>query len=163
MRKKRSSARVTVPDPKYKEVLVAQFINCVMKRGKKHLARRIIYDSFSLIEERTKTPGVEVFKKAVSNARPILEVRARRVGGATYQVPTEVRPARSLALAMRWLIGEKRYHGLILAVAALKKALGFQRVQVEAIKERELALLRSAVACQKNGAACLSHHALAVR
>lgn len=104
MRKKRSSARVTVPDPKYNEVLVAQFINCVMKRGKKHLARRIIYDSFSLIEERTKTPGVEVFKKAVSNARPILEVRARRVGGATYQVPTEVRPARSLALAMRWLI-----------------------------------------------------------
>ena len=75
-----------------------------MKKGKKHLARRIIYDSFSLIEERTKTPGVEVFKKAVSNARPILEVRARRVGGATYQVPTEVRPSRSLALAMRWLI-----------------------------------------------------------
>ena len=75
-----------------------------MKKGKKHLARRIIYDSFSLIEERTKTPGVDVFKKAINNARPILEVRARRVGGATYQVPTEVRPSRSLALAMRWLI-----------------------------------------------------------
>jgi small subunit ribosomal protein S7 len=75
-----------------------------MKQGKKHLARRIIYDSFSLIEERTKTPGVDVFKKAVGNTRPILEVRARRVGGATYQVPTEVRAGRSLALAMRWLI-----------------------------------------------------------
>lgn len=75
-----------------------------MKQGKKHLARRIIYDSFSLIEDRTKSAGVDVFKKAVSNTRPILEVKARRVGGATYQVPTEVRPGRSLALAMRWLI-----------------------------------------------------------
>lgn len=75
-----------------------------MKQGKKHLARRIIYDSFSLIEERTKATGVDVFKKAVSNTRPILEVKARRVGGATYQVPTEVRPGRSVALAMRWLI-----------------------------------------------------------
>ena len=75
-----------------------------MKQGKKHLARRIIYDSFSLIEERTKATGLETFKKAVSNARPVLEVKARRVGGATYQVPTEVRPGRSVALAMRWLI-----------------------------------------------------------
>ncbi|HCV42651.1 MAG TPA: 30S ribosomal protein S7, partial [Bacteroidetes bacterium] len=104
MRKKRSSSRVVASDPKYNETLVSQFINCVMKQGKKHLARRIIYDSFSLIEERTKTPGVDVFKKAISNTRPILEVRARRVGGATYQVPTEVRAGRSLALAMRWLI-----------------------------------------------------------
>jgi small subunit ribosomal protein S7 len=75
-----------------------------MKEGKKHLARRIIYDSFALIEERTKNPGVEVYKKAISNTRPILEVKARRVGGATYQVPTEVRSGRSVALAMRWLI-----------------------------------------------------------
>jgi len=104
VRKKRSSSRVVASDPKYNETLVSQFINCVMKQGKKHLARRIIYDSFSLIEERTKTPGVDVFKKAISNTRPILEVRARRVGGATYQVPTEVRAGRSLALAMRWLI-----------------------------------------------------------
>jgi small subunit ribosomal protein S7 len=104
VRKKTASSRSTAPDPKYNDVLVSQFVNCVMKKGKKNLARRIVYDSFSLIEEKTKTPGVEVFKKAVSNARPILEVRARRVGGATYQVPTEVRPSRSLAMAMRWLI-----------------------------------------------------------
>jgi small subunit ribosomal protein S7 len=104
VRKKRASGRAISPDPKYGDTLVSQFINCVMKKGKKHLARRIIYDSFSLIEERTKNPGVEVFKKAVNNTRPILEVRARRVGGATYQVPTEVRPSRSLALAIRWLI-----------------------------------------------------------
>ena len=75
-----------------------------MKRGKKNLARRIVYDAFSLIEERTKSTGIEVFRKAVHNVRPLLEVKARRVGGATYQVPTEVREARSVALAMRWLI-----------------------------------------------------------
>jgi small subunit ribosomal protein S7 len=104
VRKKRAASRVVIPDPKFNEVLVSQFINCVMKQGKKHLARRIIYDSFQLIEEKTKNPGVEVFKKAISNTRPILEVKARRVGGATYQVPTEVRSGRSVALAMRWLI-----------------------------------------------------------
>lgn len=104
MRKKTASARAVIPDPKYNDVLVSQFINCVMKQGKKHLARRIIYDSFSMIEDRTKIPGLDVFKKAVNNTRPILEVKARRVGGATYQVPTEVRGARSVALAMRWLI-----------------------------------------------------------
>ncbi len=95
---------MVIPDPKYNDVLVSQFINCVMKQGKKHLARRIIYDSFAMIEDRTKIPGLDVFKKAVNNTRPILEVKARRVGGATYQVPTEVRGARSVALAMRWLI-----------------------------------------------------------
>jgi small subunit ribosomal protein S7 len=86
-------------------VLVSEFINNIMKGGKKHLARRILYDAFSIIEERTKSTGLEVFKKAMSNARPVLEVKARRVGGATYQVPTEVRSGRSVALAIRWLSG----------------------------------------------------------
>jgi small subunit ribosomal protein S7 len=94
-----------VPDPKYHDVLVSQFINSIMKSGKKHLARDIVYDAFAMVEERTKTPGLDVFKKAVNNTRPVLEVKARRVGGATYQVPTEVRPERSVALAIRWLIG----------------------------------------------------------
>ncbi|MBM2844724.1 MAG: Ribosomal protein [Bacteroidetes bacterium] len=76
-----------------------------MKEGKKHLARRLMYDAFSIIEERTKANGIDVFKKALSNTRPVLEVKARRVGGATYQVPTEVRSSRSVALAIRWLIG----------------------------------------------------------
>jgi small subunit ribosomal protein S7 len=93
-----------VPDPRYGDVLVSEFINNIMKRGKKHLARRVLYDSLSLIEERTKQNGLEVFKKAVHNTRPLLEVKARRVGGATYQVPTEVRGDRSTALAIRWLI-----------------------------------------------------------
>ena len=104
MRKKRAEKRPVPPDPKYNDVLVSQFINSVMKRGLKHKARRIVYDAFDLVEQRTKTPGLEVFHKALNNARPVLEVRARRVGGATYQVPTEVRQERSIALAIRWLI-----------------------------------------------------------
>jgi small subunit ribosomal protein S7 len=105
MRKKRAVPRQTIPDPKYGDALVSEFINNIMKQGKKHLARRVLYDAFTLIEERTKANGLDVFKKAVSNTRPVLEVKARRVGGATYQVPTEVRSERSVALAIRWLIG----------------------------------------------------------
>lgn len=104
MRKKRASKRQVLPDPKYQDVLVARFINSLLKQGKKHTARRILYSSFDLIEEKGKGSPLEVFKKAVHNASPLLEVRARRVGGATYQVPTEVRPERRTALAIRWLI-----------------------------------------------------------
>ena len=104
MRKKTAEKRPTMPDPKFGDIAVSQFINCVMKQGKKHTARRIVYDAFEMIEQKTSKPGLEVFKKALSNARPVLEVKARRVGGATYQVPTEVRGDRSVALAIRWLI-----------------------------------------------------------
>lgn len=104
MRKKRAGNRVVEADPKFNDVLVSQFVNSVMKSGRKHLARKIVYSAFSIIETKSKNTGLEVFKKAVSNTRPMLEVRARRVGGATYQVPTEVRPGRSTALAIRWLI-----------------------------------------------------------
>lgn len=104
MRKKRSTRRIIAPDPKFNDVLVSKFINSVLKRGKKHLARRIVYDALDIAEQRSKTNGLEIFKKAVENVRPLLEIRARRVGGATYQIPTEVRPDRSIALAIRWLI-----------------------------------------------------------
>jgi small subunit ribosomal protein S7 len=104
VRKKKASTRRTTPDPIYGDVLVAEFTNNLMKQGKKHRARRILYDAFKLIEERTKNSGLDVFKKAMHNARPMLEVKARRVGGATYQVPTEVRGERGVALAIRWLI-----------------------------------------------------------
>ncbi len=105
MRKKTASKRLIQPDPKFNDVLVARFINSVLKQGKKHLARGIVYDAFDIIEQRTKNPGLETFRKAVSNVKPVLEIRARRVGGATYQIPTEVRQDRSIALAIRWLIG----------------------------------------------------------
>jgi small subunit ribosomal protein S7 len=103
MRKKRAEKRYLKPDPKFNDVLVAKFINALMYDGKKSKAREVVYTAFELIEDRTKKPGLEVFKKAMSNTQPLIEVRSRRVGGATYQVPTEVRPERRSALAMRWI------------------------------------------------------------
>jgi small subunit ribosomal protein S7 len=106
MRKKRAEKKYLKPDPKFNDVLVSKFINCIMYDGKKSKARHVVYEAFDFIENRTQKPGLEVFKKAMGNVQPIIEVRSRRVGGATYQVPTEVRPERRTALAMRWI---KRY------------------------------------------------------
>ncbi len=96
--------REILPDPKYKNILVAKFINCIMRRGKKSVAERILYRALEIIKERTNEDPLKVFEKSINNVKPILEVRSRRVGGATYQVPTEVRPERRTALAIRWLI-----------------------------------------------------------
>ncbi|MFI5252855.1 MAG: 30S ribosomal protein S7 [Bacteroidota bacterium] len=104
MRKKTAAKRIILPDPKFDDLLVAKFINSVLKKGKKHTARRIVYDAIELAEQRSKSNGLELFRKALNNVKPLLEIRARRVGGATYQIPTEVRPERSLALAIRWII-----------------------------------------------------------
>ncbi|MBI5969325.1 MAG: 30S ribosomal protein S7 [Deltaproteobacteria bacterium] len=92
------------PDPKYKNILVARFINNIMRRGKKSLAERILYRALEIVQERTKEDPWKIFEKSVSNVKPVIEVKSRRVGGATYQVPTEVRPERRIALAIRWLI-----------------------------------------------------------
>ena len=106
MRKKRAEKKYLKADPKFNDVLVSKFINCIMYNGKKSKARHVVYEAFDLIENRTQKPGLEIFKKAMSKVQPLIEVRSRRVGGATYQVPTEVRPERRTALAMRWI---KRY------------------------------------------------------
>ncbi len=103
MRKRRAEKRYIKPDPKYNDVLVAKFINYIMWDGKKSVARKALYDAFDIIEKRTKKPALEVFNKAVQNVQPLVEVRSRRVGGATYQVPMEVRAERRIALALRWL------------------------------------------------------------
>ncbi len=103
MRKRRAEKRFIKPDPRYNDVLVAKFINYLMWDGKKTVARSVLYESFELIEKKTKESALEVFKKAVNNVQPLVEVRSRRVGGATYQVPMEVRPERRIALALRWL------------------------------------------------------------
>jgi len=96
--------REIAPDPKYGDVLLAKFINYVMRRGKKSVAEKIVYRAIEIIEEKTGQNGLDVLKKAIENVKPVLEVTSRRVGGATYQVPIEVRPERRLALAMRWII-----------------------------------------------------------
>jgi small subunit ribosomal protein S7 len=103
MRKRRAEKRRLIPDPKYHDLVVSQLTNYIMQEGKKNTARKIIYDAFDIIAVRSKQDPLEVFKKAVSNVAPVLEVRSRRVGGATYQVPVEVRETRRIALALRWI------------------------------------------------------------
>ena len=103
MRKKRADKRRLIPDPRYNDFVVSQLINYIMQDGKKNIARKIVYDAFDIISKRSKQEPLDVFKKAVSNVAPVLEVRSRRVGGATYQVPVEVRESRRIALALRWI------------------------------------------------------------
>jgi len=105
MRRSKPEKRKIEPDVRYNSTLVTGMINRLMKKGKKSISIQIIYDAFDLIEERTKRPALEVFEEAIQNATPALEVKPRRVGGATYQVPVEVRPSRRTALAMRWILG----------------------------------------------------------
>ncbi|KPL03736.1 MAG: 30S ribosomal protein S7 [candidate division Zixibacteria bacterium SM1_73] len=110
-RRKAVVKREKVPDHKFKDLLAGQFINCIMRRGKKSLAERVFYNALDIVTKKTNQTGLSVFKKALENVRPILEVKPRRVGGATYQVPVEVRPERSTALAMRWIIGYAKDRG----------------------------------------------------
>jgi small subunit ribosomal protein S7 len=101
-RKRVVEKREVIADPKYKSVLVAKFVNNLMKKGKKSVAQSILYGSFDIISEKTKQDPLAVFQKAVENVKPAVEVKSRRVGGSTYQVPTEVRPSRRQALSIRW-------------------------------------------------------------
>ena len=96
--------RDVLPDPKFNNKLVAKFVNSLLKRGKKSTAESILYGAFDIIEKKIKEQPVELFEKALNNVKPVIEVKSRRVGGSTYQVPTEVVPARRTALAIRWLI-----------------------------------------------------------
>src|SRR5688500_13335911 len=103
-RRNRASKRYIEPDIKYNSQLVSSFINKLMSSGKKTTAAGVFYDALNIAEQRAKKPGIEVFEQAIKNATPIIEVRPRRVGGATYQVPLEVRPERRRSLAIRWLV-----------------------------------------------------------
>src|SRR5512137_1610340 len=107
-RRREAAKREILPDPKFKDKLVAKFINTVMETGKKGVAETIFYDALDLVGKKTKEDPLATFKKAVENVKPILEVKSRRVGGATYQVPVEVRPERRQALSIRWLISSAR-------------------------------------------------------
>lgn len=105
MRRKQAEKRQRVPDKKFDEILVGRFINNLMKRGMKQKAEKILYDAFDMIKEKSNgNDPVEIFRKAISNVQPVLEVRSRRVGGSNYQVPTEVRPERRIALAIKWIL-----------------------------------------------------------
>jgi small subunit ribosomal protein S7 len=110
-RRRVADKREILPDPKYSDKTVARFVNMVMRRGKKSIAERIVYGALEEITNKKNSNPVEVFNKAMENVRPIVEVKSRRVGGATYQIPVEVRPDRSFALAMRWLVDAAKNRG----------------------------------------------------
>ncbi len=108
MRRRRAPQRPVMPDPVYGSKVLSKFINAVMLDGKKSIAQKIIYGALERIESKTGEKGIEVFNKAMENVRPVMEVKSRRVGGATYQVPVEVRPVRQQSLAIRWIVEAAR-------------------------------------------------------
>ncbi|MEA1899634.1 MAG: 30S ribosomal protein S7 [Thermodesulfobacteriota bacterium] len=107
-RRREVPERITIPDSKYSNKLISKFIKSMMLDGKKSVAERMLYDALDIIEKKTNESPVKIFEKAIDNVRPIIEVKSRRVGGSTYQVPTEVRPSRRTALGIRWIISFAR-------------------------------------------------------
>ncbi len=137
-RRYRPERRVIPPDPKYGSVKVQSFINRVMRGGKKSVAARQVYTAFDIIAEKTGKAPLEVFEQAIKNASPIMEVRPRRVGGATYQVPMEVPPHRQFALACRWIIGAARARsGKSFAEKLAAELMDAANNQGSAVRKRE--------------------------
>ena len=137
-RRRRAEKRVILPDQRYGNVELARFINKTMMRGKKTVAQRIVYQALDLLEKETHHDAMEVFQQAMRNVSPALQVKPRRVGGATYQVPVEVRPERREALAMRWIIGSARARaGRPMADRLYQELLDASRGQGAAVKRRE--------------------------
>jgi small subunit ribosomal protein S7 len=130
--------RQILPDPKYNDKLVAKFINKIMWEGKKSKAESIVYKCFASIEKKTKSDPVKVFRSALDNIKPVIETKSRRVGGATYQVPVEVRPDRKMSLAMRWLISfarDRKEHSMEERIAA--ELIDAANNRGAAVKKRE--------------------------
>jgi small subunit ribosomal protein S7 len=137
-RRKKSVKRIILPDARYDSQTVSKFINVLMYQGKKSTAERIFYSAMDLVESRTNQPGVNVFKQALTNLKPVVEVKSRRVGGATYQVPVEVRPERRTALAMRWLIGYSRERNeKSMAEKLAAEVVAASRGEGNAVKKKE--------------------------
>ena len=111
MRKTKPKKRYLLPDPKFQDTLVTKFVNYLMEEGKKSVAYTIFYDAVALVEKKTNENGIDVWKRAMSNLTPAVEVKSRRVGGATFQVPVEVRPERKINLSIKWLIDYSRLRG----------------------------------------------------
>lgn len=108
MRKARPKKRIILPDPKFNDVLVTKFVNNLMLKGKKNLAFKVFYEAMDIVSEKTNEDGLEVWKKALANVTPAVEVRSRRIGGATFQIPSEIRPGRKMSIGMKNLIGFAR-------------------------------------------------------
>ena len=138
MRRRRAEKRQVLPDPKYKNVTVSRFINIIMTRGKRAVAEKIVYRCFDISAKKTGKPSLEVFQKALDNARPLLEVKPRRIGGATYQIPIEVRTERGMSIAMRWIRNFARAKkGKPMEVKLADEILDAYKGEGSAIKKRE--------------------------
>ena len=139
MRRRRPEKREILPDPVYGDLIVAKFINNLMKQGKKSLAEKIFYQSIDKIKKQGKVDdGIELFKKALENVAPVLEVKSKRIGGATYQVPIEISEARRIALAMRWIIGySKARKGQTMADRLAAELLAAANNDGSAVKKKE--------------------------
>lgn len=111
MRKTKPKKRYLLPDPKFQDTLVTKFVNYLMEEGKKSVAYNIFYDAVAVVEKKTNEPGLDVWKRAMNNLMPAVEVKSRRVGGATFQVPVEIRPERKINLSIKWLIDYSRARG----------------------------------------------------
>ncbi|MBI4425966.1 MAG: 30S ribosomal protein S7 [Candidatus Kerfeldbacteria bacterium] len=137
MRGKRAPQREIAPDPRYNSTLIAKFINHVMERGKKSVAQKIVYGAFVLVKEKSKQDPLGVFDTAMKNVAPILEVKSKRVGGANYQIPIEVRGDRRIALAMRWIIdAAKNKKGRAMPDKLAQELLEASQNQGDAVKKR---------------------------
>ena len=137
-RKREIQKRPVTPDPKYRSDVVAKFINVVMRRGKKAVAEKIVYGALDLIAQKGKSSPVDLFNQALDNVRPLVEVKSRRVGGATYQVPVEVRSSRQMALAMRWMVEAARVRaGKSMGARLADELLDAAEKRGNAIKKRE--------------------------
>jgi small subunit ribosomal protein S7 len=138
LRRKQAEKRLRIPDKKFDDILVGRFVNSIMKDGKKAKAEKILYDAFEIIKERTNAEPLDVFKKAVSNVQPVLEVRSRRVGGSNYQVPTEVRPERRTALAIKWILNYTRSKaGKSMAEKLASELMSAANNEGSAVKKKE--------------------------
>ena len=137
-RRKTAVKRPVLADARYDSQTVSKFINVLMYEGKKSTAERMFYEAMDIVESKTSQPGVNVFKQALANLKPVVEVKSRRVGGATYQVPVEVRPERRTALAMRWLISYSRARGeKSMAEKLAAEVISASKGEGNAIKKKE--------------------------
>ena len=137
-RRREVPERIIIPDSKYNNKLVSKFIKSIMRDGKKSTAESILYDAFDIIEKRTKESPIKIFEQAIENVKPMIEVKSRRVGGSTYQVPTEIRSSRKTALGIRWIIGFARKRpekGMIEKLAA--ELLDASNKRGAAVKKKE--------------------------
>lgn len=138
MRKSKPKKRIIIPDPKFNDTLVTKFVNNLMERGKKNLAYNVFYDAIEIVDSKLEENGLEVWKKALTNVTPSVEVRSRRVGGATFQIPSEIRPSRKLSIGMKNLIGfARKRHEKSMAQKLASEIMAAYKDEGAAFKKKE--------------------------